>query len=87
LDVIKHKKFLFVVRTGSKENFYKGSLIQQIDINNTSEFKVLENKNMRWLDRIFLIKNFGEFPKFGSLTEINDDLDFTFDGLNMKLIK
>ena len=42
---------------------------------------------MRWLDRIFPIKNFGEFPKFGSLTEINDDLDFTFDGLNMKLIK
>ena len=87
LDVIRHKNFLFVVRTGSKENFYKGSLIQQIDINNLSEFKVIENKNMRWLDRIFLIKNFGEFPKFGSLTEINDDLDFTFDGLNMKLIK
>ena len=85
--ILKDKNFLFVVRTGSKENFYKGSLIQQIDINNLSEFKVIENKNMRWLDRIFLIKNFGEFPKFGSLTEINDDLDFTFDGLNMKLIK
>ena len=32
MDVIKVKDYLFVVRTGSGQNFYQGALIQQVSI-------------------------------------------------------
>ena len=87
LDIIKHNNFLFIVRTGSKPNFYKGTLIQQLEINNISKYSVIKNKKMRWLDRIFYLKSSNSLPKFGSLTEINKGIDFIFDGKDMKPIE
>ena len=86
LDVIKHENFLFIARTGSK-NRYKGGMIQLVDLNDVSNFKVIKNDNMRWLDRIFKLNGNSAKPEFGSLTEINKGIDFIFDGKDMKPIK
>ena len=86
LDIIKHENFVFIVRTGSK-NRYKGAMIQFVDLNDVSNFKVIKNDNMRWLDRIFKLNGNSTKLKFGSLTEINKGIDFIFDGKNIKPIK
>ena len=86
LDIIKHENFVFIVRTGSK-NRYKGAMIQLVDLNDVSNFKVIKNDNMRWLDRIFKLNGNSTKLKFGSLTEINKGIDFIFDGKDIKPIK
>ena len=86
LDIIKHEKFVFIVRTGSK-NRYQGAMIQLVDLDNISNFKVIKNDKMRWLDRIFKLNENSDKLKFGSLTDINKGIDFIFDGKDMKPIK
>ena len=86
LDIIKHENFVFIVRTGSK-NRYKGAMIQLVDLNDVSNFKVIKNDNMRWLDRIFKLNGNSTKLKFGSLTEINKGIDFIFDGKDINPIK
>ena len=86
LDIIKHENFVFIVRTGSK-NRYKGAMIQLVNLNDVSNFKVVKNDNMRWLDRIFKLNGNSTKLKFGSLTEINKGIDFIFDGKDIKPIK
>ena len=62
-------------------------MIQFVDLNDVSNFKVIKNDNMRWLDRIFKLNGNSTKLNFGSLTEINKGIDFIFDGKNIKPIK
>ena len=86
LDILKYKDYLFILRTGSKPNFYKGSLIQQVDLKNMETVSVIENKNIdHWLDRLFEIKVDIGPPKFGSFSYKNRGIEFVFEDNKMRL--
>ena len=80
LDVIRQGDNLFVLRTSSKPHFYRGSMIQQVTLDGMKTVITLVNNEMMWLDRIFRQKTEGDKLIFGSLTNRNDSIDFTFDG-------
>ena len=86
LDVIKEGKNLFILRTGSRERAYKGSLVQQVDIESLKTISILENKNSEHVDRIFRKSNKDGLTMFGSLTSRYNFMDFIFDGKKMKRV-
>ena len=86
LDVIKEGKNLFILRTGSRERAYKGSLVQQVDIESLKTIGILENKDSEHVDRIFRKSNKDGLTMFGSLTSRYNFMDFIFDGKEMKRV-
>ncbi len=87
LDVIKEGSHLYVLRTGSKPNYYKGSVIQQVAIDSMETVATLENQNMRWLDRIFRTIDEDGRIVFGSLTPKSNNIDFVVENGIMSLAK
>ena len=86
LDIIKEGEHLFVLRTGSKKNFYKGSVIQQVAIKSMKNIALLEVKDMYYLDRIFRSVGKDGQIVFGSLIPHNNDIDFVLENGVMKLM-
>ena len=87
LDVIRHDDYLYVLRTGSREKFYKGALVQQISIQTMDTKDIIKNDKMRWVDRLFKLKHPFDRTLIGSLTRSSDQLDFRVINAKMKLIK
>ena len=86
LDVIKEGKNLFIMRTGSRERAYKGTLVQNVDIESLETINILENKNKRHVDRIFRKSNKSGIKKFGGLMSSENYIDFILDGKEIKSV-
>ena len=86
MDVIKVKDYLFVVRTGSGQNFYQGALIQQVSIKTMKTVSIKKNENMEWIRRIFKLKSDKDNFRFGSLINKTKYLDFDFKNNEMQLV-
>ena len=87
LDVIRHDDYLYVLRTGSREKFYKGALVQQISVQTMDTKDIIKNDKMRWVDRLFKLKYPFDRTLIGSLTRSSDQLDFRVINGAMKLVK
>ena len=87
LDVIKIKDYLFIVRTGSRPDFYKGALIQQVSIKTMKTVSIFKNQNMRWIRRIFALEADEKFKvRYGSLFLKTKGLDFYYRDNEVKLL-
>ena len=71
LDMFVEGDNLFVLRSSSPKR-YRGSLIQQVNINTMKTVANIKNDKMNWYSRIFR-KSGG---KFGSLMNTSNDIDF-----------
>ena len=85
MDVVRVKDYLFIVRTGSGENWYKGALIQQVSIKSKKTVSIRKNENMDWIRRIFTLKSDKNIFRFGSLINKTKGLDFDFADSEVKL--
>ena len=87
LDVIKIKDNLFIIRTGSSPDYYKGASIQQVSIKTMKTVSVYKNENMEWIRRIFTLKADENFKvRYGSLLIKTKGLDFYFRDHEVKLL-